>query len=302
MCSRIPDRAGDWRDVPQSEAVSVEQAAEWMRKLAETPCADARAWHFHGQPEGIGGHRLTRRPFLKFFLAGSARLRDARGETVRVMQPGELAYFPPGTYSNIHYTGPVRFFRVTLLQDMTFFAWSEITEVKPDSGDQQSGRLRGISLTRRPSGLTRALLSRLERWSGAAAAAELWPVLCREWVEQLHAPEMDGRARERARHWEILRYLEENAHEPINRKSTAQALGLSVGHVSRVFRRAGEDNFNTALLRLRLEHAKALLRKGNLPVSEIAPRCGFTSANYFAQVFRRVEGLSPQAWKTEEKH
>jgi AraC-like DNA-binding protein len=296
MCSA---RRYDAHDVPACETLAADEAARRLLALAESPCARAAAWRFDAQPAGLGGHRLTRRPFLKFFLRGSAGLRDATGRVVRQTTVGELAYFVPGTYANVHFSGRVSFFRATLLPDMSFLAWTDV-EAGDAAGDTAGQRFHGFAVARRPSRLARELLERLERRSGREEATELWPVLCREWIDQIQEGSEGKRAEGRARRFEILRYLEDHAHEPINRKSVARALGLSVGHVSRVFTRHGEGSFNTTLSRLRLEHAKSLLARGDLPVCEIAPRCGFTSANYFAQAFRRAEGVNPASWRARE--
>ena len=53
---------------------------------------------------------------------------------------------------------------------------------------------------------------------------------------------------------------------------------------------------------LRLEKAKALLAESaDLPLSEIAARCGFQDYNYFIAVFSRQTGLSPAAWRRKRK-
>ena len=47
----------------------------------------------------------------------------------------------------------------------------------------------------------------------------------------------------------------------------------------------------------RLIEARRLLAETTWPVAEVAGRVGFTDPGYFARVFRRDHGVSPQAWR-----
>lgn len=49
---------------------------------------------------------------------------------------------------------------------------------------------------------------------------------------------------------------------------------------------------------VQIEEAKRLLRATTLTVSEIASECGFSTANYFKNVFARNVGTSPRSWRT----
>lgn len=51
------------------------------------------------------------------------------------------------------------------------------------------------------------------------------------------------------------------------------------------------------LARLRIEHAKTRLRESDMPVTDIAFACGFSSSQYFANTFRRVTGLTPSRYR-----
>jgi AraC-like DNA-binding protein len=51
------------------------------------------------------------------------------------------------------------------------------------------------------------------------------------------------------------------------------------------------------LRRRRLNEACRLLTETNATMTAIAQRCGFGSANYFAQVFRREVGQTPSDYR-----
>jgi len=51
--------------------------------------------------------------------------------------------------------------------------------------------------------------------------------------------------------------------------------------------------------RKRIDRAKSLLKDTGLTVREIAARCGFSAAVFFARVFTRYVGQSPSSWRAQ---
>jgi len=77
----------------------------------------------------------------------------------------------------------------------------------------------------------------------------------------------------------------------------ANACGLSVSHFSRAFRKSTGFAPHAWLLQARVESAKAMLRKREGSLPEIACACGFADQSHFARVFADRVGLSPGAWR-----
>ena len=82
---------------------------------------------------------------------------------------------------------------------------------------------------------------------------------------------------------------------PLN--EIARACGLSVSHFSRAFRRSTGFSPHAWLLNMRIEAAKAMLRRREPSLSMIALGCGFADQSHFTRVFTRRVGLSPGAWR-----
>lgn len=82
---------------------------------------------------------------------------------------------------------------------------------------------------------------------------------------------------------------------PLN--DIASACGLSVSHFSRAFRNSTGRAPHAWLLQARVESAKAMLRKREIPMSDVATTCGFADRSHFARVFARIVGISPGAWR-----
>ncbi len=80
-------------------------------------------------------------------------------------------------------------------------------------------------------------------------------------------------------------------------QSVASALSISTGHLSRIFRRCTGETFERYVVQRRVELAKTMLLNPLYNVSEIALRCGFSDATYFAKVFRKATGCSPTEFR-----
>ncbi len=82
--------------------------------------------------------------------------------------------------------------------------------------------------------------------------------------------------------------------EPLSIAEVAAEAGISKFHFSRLFRLAMGMSPYQWLLNTRLDAAKSMLEGTDLPVAEVASRCGFENANYFSTTFTRRFGFSPR--------
>jgi AraC-like DNA-binding protein len=85
--------------------------------------------------------------------------------------------------------------------------------------------------------------------------------------------------------------------EPLTVADLARAAGLSPSHFSREFRKAFGEPPHRYLLTRRLERAAALLRDTDRSVTEICFAVGLTSVGSFITSFRRIHGVTPQAYR-----
>jgi len=85
--------------------------------------------------------------------------------------------------------------------------------------------------------------------------------------------------------------------EPLDVDSLARTALMSSGHFSRSFRAAyGETPYGYLMTR-RIERAKALLRRGDLSVTEVCVAVGCTSLGSFSSRFTELVGVSPSVYK-----
>ncbi|MFF4699688.1 helix-turn-helix transcriptional regulator [Streptomyces chattanoogensis] len=85
--------------------------------------------------------------------------------------------------------------------------------------------------------------------------------------------------------------------EPLDVPALARTAHMSPGHFSRSFRAAFGETPYSYLMTRRIERAKALLRRGDLSVTEVCCAVGCTSLGSFSSRFTELVGESPSAYR-----
>lgn len=84
---------------------------------------------------------------------------------------------------------------------------------------------------------------------------------------------------------------------PLDVEALAREVHLSAGHLSREFRRAYGESPYQYLMTRRIERATALLRRGDLSVTEVCLAVGCSSLGSFTTRFTELVGESPGAYR-----
>lgn len=92
----------------------------------------------------------------------------------------------------------------------------------------------------------------------------------------------------------ILGYIEDNLGRDLGLEEIAGVAGLSVSHFKSLFRKSLGVPPHQYLIRRRVERAAAQLRRGKVPIGQIALDNGFCHQSHLALHTRRVLGLTPQ--------
>jgi AraC-like DNA-binding protein len=86
---------------------------------------------------------------------------------------------------------------------------------------------------------------------------------------------------------------------PLDVEALARGAHMSAGHLSRQFRLAyGEPPYSYLMTR-RIERAMALLRRGDLSVTEVCFAVGCSSLGTFSTRFAELVGMSPSTYRDE---
>ncbi len=87
--------------------------------------------------------------------------------------------------------------------------------------------------------------------------------------------------------------------QPLDVEALARGANMSAGHLSRQFRLAyGESPYGYLMTR-RIERAMALLRRGDLSVTEVCFTVGCSSLGTFSTRFAELVGMPPSTYRRE---
>ena len=87
--------------------------------------------------------------------------------------------------------------------------------------------------------------------------------------------------------------------QPLDVEALARGAHMSAGHLSREFRRAYGESPYSYLMTRRIERAMALLRRGDLSVTEVCFAVGCSSLGTFSTRFTELVGVPPSTYRRE---
>lgn len=86
---------------------------------------------------------------------------------------------------------------------------------------------------------------------------------------------------------------------PLDVQELARGVNMSAGHLSRQFRAAYGESPYSYLMTRRIERAMALLRRGDLSVTEVCFEVGCSSLGTFSTRFSELVGMAPSVYRSE---
>lgn len=98
-----------------------------------------------------------------------------------------------------------------------------------------------------------------------------------------------------------LERMGEQLHRPLKLPELAAAVGLSVAHLTRLFRAETGKTPGVYLQELRIMRARILIERTSMSVTEVMAQVGIGDRSHFARDFRRVHGYSPRTLRVQMK-
>ena len=90
--------------------------------------------------------------------------------------------------------------------------------------------------------------------------------------------------------------------QPLDVEALARGVNMSAGHLSRQFRLAYGESPYSYLMTRRIERAMALLRRGDLNVTEVCLAVGCSSLGTFSTRFTELVGMPPSTYRCLATH
>jgi len=89
--------------------------------------------------------------------------------------------------------------------------------------------------------------------------------------------------------------------QPLDVEALARGVHMSAGHLSRQFRLAYGESPYSYLMTRRIERAMALLRRGDLSVTEVCFAVGCSSLGTFSTRFTELVGMPPSVYRNQAR-
>lgn len=252
--------------------------------------------------QGEGRENIHPMPRLMLLLEGRQRYdisRHGLRQTVW-LEPGECLFMPPQGWSVEFWDTPCVMFGLVF---WTGYLRCLIVDHAGDGIPQQPTPFT-LHTAQSLGGAGAHVVAALSDWARGEADLPEAPALLTTLLRSAQTHLQNDLANppsvhHKARHtWlQVQHYLQEHYASPINRESTATALGLNPNYLSALARAQAGCSFQDLLESIRMGAAERLLRDTNFTVARIADLCGYQSAAYFVTRFRKRTGSPPDAWR-----
>jgi len=113
------------------------------------------------------------------------------------------------------------------------------------------------------------------------------------------SPAAEQHLRDLARLRRVRDRIEREYAQPLDVEALARGVNMSAGHLSREFRRAYGEPPYAYLMTRRIERAMALLRIGDLSVTDVCFAVGCSSLGTFSTRFTELVGVSPSTYRSQ---
>ncbi|PWJ26752.1 AraC-like DNA-binding protein [Branchiibius hedensis] len=94
--------------------------------------------------------------------------------------------------------------------------------------------------------------------------------------------------------------MDREFRQPLDVPQLARTALMSPAHFSRRFKEAYAETSYSYLMTRRIERAKALLRQGNLSVTDVCFMVGCTSLGSFSAKFAQIVGQTPSGYRESD--
>jgi AraC family transcriptional regulator len=99
----------------------------------------------------------------------------------------------------------------------------------------------------------------------------------------------------------LLAWIEEHLDQPLTLSDLAAQVSLSEYHFARMFRQSMNLAPHQYVMQRRMSKAQNLICHGSQSLTEIAMRCGFSSASHFSNRVKSATGLTPSQLRAAQR-
>lgn len=92
-------------------------------------------------------------------------------------------------------------------------------------------------------------------------------------------------------------YIDENFSKELSLDEVSRVVNISPYYFSKLFKEESGENFIEYLTKVRIAHARELLKNPDLSIKEICVMSGYSDPNYFSRIFKKQEEVTPSEYR-----
>ena len=92
-------------------------------------------------------------------------------------------------------------------------------------------------------------------------------------------------------------YIDQNFSKELTLDEVSSSVNISPYYFSKLFKEESGENFIEYLTKVRISHAKELLKNPALSIKEICVMSGYSDPNYFSRIFKKQEDVTPSEYR-----
>jgi AraC family transcriptional regulator len=100
---------------------------------------------------------------------------------------------------------------------------------------------------------------------------------------------------------QVIEYINQNLEKDLTLSDIAATVEMSMYHFSRQFKQSTGFSPHQYVMNSRIEKAKKLLARTEEAIDQICQQVGFQSQSHFTNVFRKIIGTTPKAYRKQVK-
>lgn len=98
-----------------------------------------------------------------------------------------------------------------------------------------------------------------------------------------------------------IEYIDKNIKNKMITSNISKHVGVSTEKIARLFKKNTGKTLHQYIIERRVDRARYLLSKTNMPIADIAHECGFSDQVHLTRYFGRIVGASPALFRRNNK-